>query len=120
LLNTTDCKAIEAHLLRDRDIRLRRQQVEDAVQLLAAIGRLPAEIDAAPVGLRVRDTGPLGELCCLGLRACPSAAMNPISASRTAFSIGLVVAPSNVIPLMTVRTMTPRRMSSRMVSTTSS
>ena len=51
--------------------------------------------------------------------ACAVAAMKPISASLTASCMGSVVAPSKVSPLMTVRTMTPRRMNSRMVSVTS-
>ena len=50
---------------------------------------------------------------------CAVAAMKAISESRTACCIGSFVAPSKVSPLMTVRTMTPRRMNSRMVSVTS-
>jgi hypothetical protein len=46
-------------------------------------------------------------------------AMKAINASRTACCIGSVVLPSNVMPLITVRIITPRRIKSRMVSTTS-
>ena len=42
--------------------------------------------------------------------ACAVAAMKPINAPCTAISIGFVVAPSKVRPLITVRTMTPRWM----------
>jgi hypothetical protein len=48
--------------------------------------------------------------------ACAVAAMKAISASRMAHCIASLVAPSNVMPLMTVRMTTPRRMNSRMVS----
>jgi hypothetical protein len=68
LPHPADGKAIEANLLRDRDVRLRRQQVEDAAELLAAVAWLPPQVDAISVGLRVGDTGPLGELCAFYLK----------------------------------------------------
>jgi hypothetical protein len=70
--------------------------------------------------LGVLDTGPLSGLGGLGLGFWEVAAMKAISASRTAWCMGSLVAPSNVKLLMTVRMTTPRRMNARMVSHTSS
>jgi hypothetical protein len=51
--------------------------------------------------------------------ACERAAMNEISASRTAICIGSLVAPSKTRPLFTVRMTMPRFMNARMTSVTS-
>jgi hypothetical protein len=88
------------------------------VELGAREARLASEVRPVTVLLGVLDTGPLAALVA---SACASvAAMNAISASRTAYCMGSLVAPSNVKLLITVRITTPRRMKCRMVSHTSS
>jgi hypothetical protein len=78
---------IQADLLGYDDVRIRSQQVENAGELLTTVAGLPSEIDALD-GLRMRDTGLLGELG--GLGACPIALMNARRASRIDFWMGII------------------------------
>ena len=103
--------------LRDLDhVGALAQHVLHRGQLRAGIARLTPAVGLA-IGLGVLDAGALRFLRSLGLRL-SMAAIKPISASRTAICIGSLVVPSNTMPLMTVRTMTPRRMNSRIAAVT--
>jgi hypothetical protein len=68
--------------------RIMTEHVADHCELLACVARLAAEILGVVFALRVDDSGLLSGLRGFGLRACAVAAMNAISASRTAFCMG--------------------------------
>src|SRR5712664_125629 len=68
LPDSADGEAIQANFAGDRDVALMIEQIHDPRELFAAIRWLSPQIDAISVGLRVGDTGLLGEPRRLGLR----------------------------------------------------
>jgi hypothetical protein len=94
------------------------QQVEDAGELLTAVAGLSPGIDALG-GLRVRDTGLLGELGGLGLGLSDRAHEHPQGIADRLLN-GVCLRAVEVKLLITVRTITPLRMSACTVSRTSS
>jgi len=68
LPDSADGEAIQADFAGYRDVALMIEQIHDPRELFAAIRWLPPQIDTISVGLRVGDTGPLGELCAFYLK----------------------------------------------------
>ena len=78
--------------------------------------RASSDIEVSHDDIR-RDNAILGAIFLGGFGlSCAVAAMNAISARRMAHCMASLVAPSNMMPLITVRMTTPLRMNSRIVS----